>query len=66
MSMNDRNGSTSSESTAPKAARRQRFESIFPIIAYELLEYIKGESMPKDAIEWYEKVGQLSTLCMLV
>lgn len=42
---------------ADKAARRKRFEDVFPIIADELLGYVKGEGMPKDAVEWYEKVG---------
>ena len=44
-------------SSTDKAARRKRFEDVFPMIADELLGYIKGEGMPKDAVEWYEKVS---------
>lgn len=39
-----------------KAARRQRFEDVFPVIAKELSDHLKGEGMPKDAVEWYERV----------
>ncbi|WVQ74823.1 hypothetical protein IAR50_004430 [Cryptococcus sp. DSM 104548] len=39
-----------------KAARRARFEGVFDQIAEELLAYLKGENMPKDAVEWYKKV----------
>ncbi|OXG49290.1 farnesyl diphosphate synthase [Cryptococcus neoformans] len=39
-----------------KAARRARFEKVFDQIAEELLTYVKGEGMPKDAVEWYQKV----------
>ncbi|KAK0223763.1 isoprenoid synthase domain-containing protein [Armillaria fumosa] len=38
-----------------KAARRARFEGAWTIIKQELLDYITGEGMPKDAIEWYER-----------
>lgn len=40
-----------------KAPRRKRFEDVFPIIADELLAYVKGEGMPEDAVTWYEKVS---------
>lgn len=43
--------------TTDKAARRARFEAVFPKLADELLSYTRGEGMPKDAVEWYEKVG---------
>ncbi|ORY35390.1 isoprenoid biosynthesis-related protein [Naematelia encephala] len=51
------NGTSTAPQTAAndKAARRKRFEDVFPIIANELLGYIRGEGMPKDAVEWYEK-----------
>ena len=42
---------------ADKAARRKRFEDVFPIIAEELTAYVRGEGMPKDAVEWYERVS---------
>ncbi|KAI5450359.1 Farnesyl pyrophosphate synthetase [Naganishia albida] len=38
------------------ANRRERFLSIFPQIVEELTAYLKKEGMPKDAVEWYERV----------
>ncbi|GFZ49391.1 (2E,6E)-farnesyl diphosphate synthase [Saitozyma sp. JCM 24511] len=38
-----------------KAARRKRFEDVFPVIAEELLGYVRGEGMPQDAVEWFER-----------
>jgi farnesyl diphosphate synthase len=49
--------SNGAKPSTDKAARRKRFEDVFPIIADELLTYVKGEGMPKDAVEWYEKVS---------
>ena len=46
---------------ADKAARRKRFEDVFPIIAEELTAYVRGEGMPKDAVEWYERVSRPDT-----
>jgi farnesyl diphosphate synthase len=40
-----------------KAARRKRFEDVFPVIAEELLGYVRGEGMPQDAVEWFERVS---------
>lgn len=40
-----------------KAARRKRFEDVFPVIAKELTDYLRGENMPQEAIEWYENVS---------
>lgn len=40
-----------------KAVRRARFEKVFDQIAEELLTYVKGEGMPKDAVEWYQRVS---------
>ncbi len=34
------------------AARRARFEGAWKVIKQELLDYITGEGIPKDAIEW--------------
>lgn len=47
------NGSANTD----KAARRKRFEDVFPVIAEELLGYTRGEGMPQDAVEWFEKVS---------
>lgn len=44
-------------SATDKAARRKRFEDVFPVIAEELTSYVRGEGMPKDAVEWYERVS---------
>ncbi|KAK0236504.1 hypothetical protein EDD85DRAFT_954378 [Armillaria nabsnona] len=38
-----------------KAARWARFEGAWKVIKEELLDYITGKGMPKDAIEWYER-----------
>lgn len=46
-----------------KAARRARFEKVFDQIAEELLTYVKGEGMPKDAVEWYQKVNSSLVSC---
>lgn len=40
-----------------KAARRKRFEDVFPVIVDELTGYLQAESMPKDAVEWYKNVS---------
>ena len=47
-------------SSSDKLARRKRFEDVFPTIATELIDYVKGEGMPEDAVEWYHKVSQSS------
>ena len=39
-----------------KKATRSRFEAVFPVIADELLSYMKGEGMPKEAVEWMKTV----------
>ncbi|KAJ9126496.1 glycerol channel [Naganishia onofrii] len=38
------------------ANRRERFLSIFPQIVDELTAYLQKEGMPKDAVEWYQRV----------
>lgn len=38
-----------------KAARRARFEEASKVIKQELFDYVTGEGMPKDAIEWYDR-----------
>ncbi|KAF5340074.1 hypothetical protein D9611_012343 [Ephemerocybe angulata] len=37
-----------------KAARRAKFEQAFQTIRGELIEHIKGEGMPEEAVEWYK------------
>ncbi|KAK0236475.1 hypothetical protein EDD85DRAFT_954343 [Armillaria nabsnona] len=41
--------------TKDDATHRTRFEGAWKVIKQELLDYITGEGMPKDAIEWYER-----------
>ncbi|PBK86830.1 terpenoid synthase [Armillaria gallica] len=41
--------------SADTAARHARFERTWKVIKQELLDYITGEDMPNDAIEWYER-----------
>ena len=48
-------------SSTDKAARRQKFLDVFPVIVGELTDYLKGEGMPGDAVEWFDKVR--SWLC---
>ncbi|EKM79467.1 hypothetical protein AGABI1DRAFT_114026 [Agaricus bisporus var. burnettii JB137-S8] len=38
-----------------KAARRQRFEQVYHRIADELLDELRKENIPDDAIQWYRK-----------
>ncbi|KIY45268.1 farnesyl-diphosphate synthase [Fistulina hepatica ATCC 64428] len=38
-----------------KQAARDRFNSVYKIIHAELVERIKSEGMPADAVEWYSK-----------
>lgn len=38
-----------SDKAAIKAEKRARFEGVFDQIADELLAYLKGEGMPKEA-----------------
>ncbi|PBK86844.1 hypothetical protein ARMGADRAFT_1168990 [Armillaria gallica] len=41
--------------SASTAARHARFERTRKVVKQELLDYITGEDMPNDAIEWYER-----------
>ncbi|PBK83611.1 hypothetical protein ARMGADRAFT_1136864 [Armillaria gallica] len=41
--------------SADKAACCARFEGSWKVIKQKLLDYIMGEGMPKDAIEWYRR-----------
>lgn len=43
-------------SAEQKAARRAKFEGVFEKIRDELIEHIKGEGMPEEAVEWYKNV----------
>lgn len=45
------------DAAAKKAARRKRFEDVFPLLKSELLEYLDQNGMPQDARDWYDRVG---------
>ncbi|KAK0184002.1 isoprenoid synthase domain-containing protein [Armillaria mellea] len=40
-----------------EAARRACFEEASKVIKQELFDYVTGEGMPKDAIEWYDRTN---------
>ena len=48
--------------TDPKLLKRQRFEGVFAKIVDELLEYLKAETMPAEAVEWYKRNLDLSLI----
>ena len=39
-----------------KAAARQRFEAVYPIVRDDLLKQFEEHSMPKEAVEYYRRV----------
>jgi hypothetical protein len=42
--------------TAVKAQQRQKFEGVFKTLRDELLDHLKGENMPAEAVEWFRRV----------
>ena len=42
--------------TDPKQQRREKFQGVFEKLRDELVDYLKGENMPTEAIEWYRRV----------
>lgn len=44
-----------------KKAIRSRFEAVFPVIADELLDYMRTNGMPTEAIDWMKTVGTPAT-----
>ena len=40
-----------------KKARREKFENVFEKIRDELVNHLKGEGMPDEAVEWYRQVS---------
>lgn len=42
---------------AKKAAKRKRFEDVFPLLKDELLQYLDSCKMPQDARDWYDRVS---------
>lgn len=39
-----------------KAAKRAKFEAVFHVIRDELVDYFKAQGMPKDAVDWFQRV----------
>lgn len=39
------------------ASRRQNFESVFPTVRDELVQYVKDRGIPQDAVDWFAKVS---------
>ena len=44
------------DAAANKAARRKRFENVFPLLKAELLEWLDSNKMPQDARDWFDRV----------
>ena len=44
------------DAAANKAARRKRFEDVFPLLKAELLEWLDSNKMPQDARDWFDRV----------
>ena len=43
--------------TDPKQERRRRFQGVFEKLREELIDHLKGENMPSEAVEWYHRVS---------
>lgn len=41
------------------ASSRDKFLSVWPSLRDELVDYVKGEKMPKDAVDWFRSVSSL-------
>ncbi|GAA5825841.1 hypothetical protein JCM11251_000022 [Rhodosporidiobolus azoricus] len=37
------------------AAKREQFLSVWPSLANELTDYMKGENMPEEAVQWFKR-----------
>lgn len=53
-----------SASPQEKKEARAKFEAVFPVIADEILDYMKAEGMPAEALEWMKNVGPLLSLVL--
>lgn len=45
------------------ASSRDKFLSVWPGLRDELVDYMKGEKMPKDAVDWFRSVSGLELGC---
>ena len=45
-----------------KQQRRLKFQGVFEKLRDELVDHLKGENMPAEAVEWYRRVRLLPVL----
>lgn len=45
-----------------KADKRDKFLAVFERIREELINHMKSENMPEDAVTWFNEVGDLSCI----
>ena len=43
-----------------KAEKRAKFDHVFNVIRDELVDYIKAQNVPTDAVEWYTRVSPVA------
>lgn len=43
--------------------KRADFEAVFPKLAEDILAHAKRYNLPANALEWFEKVGQIPRAC---
>lgn len=55
-----------SPSTMSSAAKRDAFLAVWPSLATELVDYLRGEGMPKDAVDWFQRVRSLPLSVVLL
>jgi len=44
-----------------KLKARKQFESVFPLLIDEVVEYLESIHLPGNAIEWYKGVSKILT-----
>lgn len=49
-----------SDNKAISVASREKFLSVWPAIRDELLAYLDANNMPKEARDWFKKVGYIN------
>lgn len=41
-----------------KALKRTKFEQVFTVIRDELVDYVKAQNVPQDALKWFTDVRE--------
>lgn len=49
-----------------KALKRTKFTDVFNTIRDEVLEYVKAQNVPADALEWFHKVCACPLMCGVI